>query len=283
MLTPAQSALMLYGVPPTAPKETPSVFREIFVKRERLLEDKYMDMLERIIKMRKDLEHGTKKDITGKEIDELLKNAQKYLERIQTLFENIDKKREKEDFTGLSMSAQSLLDEVLRASGKEPKQKLLQLKELIEANLIPVSCLRSLENIEHAKAEHEKGKLSKESFVKLFKEYRSCEKILQEYLDRKRSRDLQRAKIRVKHGTSFGELILLEKTAFVIDDIGKETPTIQRANVNSDGSLAKLEKSSFEELEKVLSTENIPDKVFVRAPIFKDLQKAFGKDVEIIL
>ncbi len=38
--TPSQAALMTYGLPPPAPKETPKVMEEVFVKKEKILEKK---------------------------------------------------------------------------------------------------------------------------------------------------------------------------------------------------------------------------------------------------
>jgi len=52
LLTPSQAALMMYGIPPTTPKETPEVMREILVKKEKLLEDEYVQTLELVLKTR---------------------------------------------------------------------------------------------------------------------------------------------------------------------------------------------------------------------------------------
>src|SRR3990167_7917988 len=55
-LNPSQAALMLYGIPPPTPKETVTLMEDIFVKKEKLLEKKYVDILERIRKYYKDFE-----------------------------------------------------------------------------------------------------------------------------------------------------------------------------------------------------------------------------------
>ena len=60
-------------------------------KKEKLLEENYVKILEKNIAVRKELEHGTKKELTGKEVDELLSNADKYLKRIKRLFTQIEK------------------------------------------------------------------------------------------------------------------------------------------------------------------------------------------------
>src|SRR5690606_20265345 len=64
--TPTQAALMLYGIPPPTPKETCELLRDVFVKKEKLLEEEYVKILENVIKVRKDIEHGTKTEVSGK-------------------------------------------------------------------------------------------------------------------------------------------------------------------------------------------------------------------------
>ena len=89
VLNPSQAALMLYGVNPPTPKETIQLMDDIFVKKEKLLEKKYITILANIRKWYKDLEHEAKKEISGKEIDELLKDSWDYLNRIRKLFDHI--------------------------------------------------------------------------------------------------------------------------------------------------------------------------------------------------
>ena len=54
-------------------------------------------IIEKNIQLRKTLEHGDKKDVSGKEVDELLNNAEDYLKRIKELFSQIEKRKEKEN------------------------------------------------------------------------------------------------------------------------------------------------------------------------------------------
>ena len=54
-------------------------------EKERLLEEKFVNTLEKVINIRKDIEHGTKQSITGKEIDTILEESEKYLKRIKRL------------------------------------------------------------------------------------------------------------------------------------------------------------------------------------------------------
>lgn len=287
ILTPSQAALMLHGVPPPAPKETASLMRQIFVQKEKLLEDKYIKTLEKIIETRKAIEHGEKKDMTGKEIDELLNESDKYLKRIKRLFTQIEKMKEEQDMVKIYETIVTIIRDVLRMEGIERIQdeEVVNLfeNELISQGKIPAKFLRILNEIVQAKKDYDEKKLTKNEVDKVQKDSNELVKFLVEYMQRKRGRELERAKIRVKHGSRYGEVILLDKDAFIIHDIDHEEKEISRAKIKEDGSLGTVQKSSVEELEKALATVEIPQKVFIKGSIFENLKNIFGKDVEILI
>ena len=136
MLNPAQAALMLYGLNPPTPKETINLLREIFVQKEKILEEKYVKNLEEIRKYYKDIEHGTVKDVKGAEIDRLLKGANEYLQRIKKLFTvletRFDTKKMKDVADEVESSAKELLEfyEVKSADINSGLKKLLQEKKI---------------------------------------------------------------------------------------------------------------------------------------------------------
>jgi uncharacterized protein (UPF0332 family)/predicted nucleotidyltransferase len=287
LLTPSQAALMLYGVAPPAPRETAELMKEIFVKKEKLMEEKFVKILENIIQVRKDIEHGTKKGITGKEIDQLLGDADKYLKRLKRLFSQIEKGKEEEDMVRIYDNIVTIIRDVLRMEGIEKVSDVAIVKtfedELIAQGKIPAKFLRSLNEIIKAKKDYDEKKLTKQEVEKVKKEVGAFVKFLVEYMQRKRGRELERAKIRVKHGNRFGEVLLLEDTAFIIHDIDHEEKEISKAKINPDGSLGTTQKSSLEDLEKALAKVQIPPKVFIKEPIFENLKDIFGKDVEVLV
>ena len=287
ILTPSQAALMLYGVPPPAPSETPDLMRDIFVKKEKLLEEEYIKILEKNIKIRKEIEHGDKKELTGKDIDELLDNAQKYLKRIKELFTQIEKIKEEDDMLKVYDTTVTLIRDVLKLEGKEKVDDLEIVKifedEMISQGKIPSKFLRILNSVINAKKDYDAKKLTKTEVEKVKKESREFIKFLVEYIQRKRGRELERTKIRVKHGNRYGEVILLGDIAYIIHDIDHEEKEISKASINPDGSLGTTQRSSIEELEKALTKIEIPPKVFIKEPIFENLKEIFGKDVEVLI
>ena len=287
ILTPSQAALMLHGVPPPAPKETATLMREIFVQKEKLLEDKFIKILEKVIDTRKAIEHGEKKEISGKEIDELLRESGKYLKRIKRLFTQIEKMKEEKDMIKIYETIVTIIRDVLRMEGIEKVEDVEVVKvfedELISQGKIPAKFLRILNEIIKAKKDYDDKKLTKMEVEMVKKDSNEFIKFIVEYMQRKRGREIERAKIRVKHGNKYGEVILLGHEAFIIQDIDSQEKQISRAKIKEDGSLGAVEKSSLEELEKSLAKVEIPPKVFIKEPIFEDLKNIFGRDVEILV
>ncbi len=288
IITPTQAAIMLYGIPPPTPKETPEVVREIFVKKEKLLEESHVNTLEAVIKLRKDLEHGDRKDIRGEEIDKLLGDCDKFLKRIGQLFKEIQQIKEEENIVRLYDTAVTMIRDALKLEGIEKVDDAELVStfedELISKNRIPAKYLRILNSIIKAKKDYEAKKLNRAEIEKVKKDSTEFTTALLEYIQRKRGREIERAKIRVKHGNNkFGEVVLLESDAFIVKDIDQPQKEVTRAKVTEEGGLAAVTESSPEEMEAALANKPIPPKTFIKEKLFEDLKRIFGKDVEILV
>ena len=286
-LTPSQAAIMMYGLPPPTPKETPDVLRDIFIKKEKMFEEEYVAILERILKTRKDIEHGDKKVVSGKEVDSLLEDSKKYLKRLNELFNQIEILKEEESVKHNYESIVTVVRDVLRLEGKEKISDSDILKtfetEIIHKGLIPEKYLRVLKDIIKAKKDYDNKKLSKTEVHDVNKNARDFIRFLVEYIQRKRGRELDRVKIRVKHGNKFGEVILLDKEVFIIHDIDSSDKDISKATLTPEGNFINIRESSLEDLEKSLTKIELPSKTFIKEPIFEHLKSIFGKDVEILV
>ena len=287
ILTPSQAALMLYGIAPPSPKETPELLEEIFVKREKLLEPEYIKILKDQIQLRKDLEHGTKKIVTGAELDKYVTNAEKYLKRINKLFKQIEKTKEEERMVDIYETIVTVVRDVLRLEGvkKLDDSEIVKFFEshLVNAGKVPEKYLRILKKVVKGKKDYDLKKLTKTEIGGVKKESRDFIRYMVEHMQRQRGRELERAKIRVKYGSKFGEVLLLDDNAFIIHDIDKKEKEVLKATIKEDGSLGPEGKSSMEELEKALAKVAIPLRVFIKGPIFQDLERIFGEKVEIML
>ncbi len=287
ILMPSQAAIMLYGLPPPTPKETPQIIREIFVDKEKMLEEKYVKTLEKVIKVRKDLEHGDIKAFSGSELDELLKASHEYLHRINKLFTSIDVKKEAEDVIKLYEDTVTIVRDAVMLDGvKEVGEQDLQRlfdKHVVSKGFVPQKCLRILKSMLKVKDEYKNGKITKTEVLQIKKDAKELIKIVVEYVQLKRGKELEKAKIRVKYGDRFGDIFLLGEHAYIIRDIDKHDGNVEKARITEHGGLESIKTSTSEEFEKAIMNLNIPPKVFIREKIFEDLKQIFGEKVEVLI
>jgi len=283
ILTPSQAALMLYGIPPPTPKDTPRLLREIFVEKEKIMEDKEVKILEKVIGIRKDLEHGEKKDVSGKEIDDMLKNCQEYLKKIRELFGSIERLKERESLQNLHDEVITVLRDILTQTGNQTiaEDDVEECFEhhLINTGKVPVKYLRTQKEL--AQAAKNPDKLSYPQVTKLRKSAFDLMRFLVEYLQRSRGMEVNRATVMVKRGSKFGKVMLLGNTAYVLLDADAKEKEYHKATINNDGSLGPIDKASLEEYEKSLAKITIPERVFLSAKLLESLERIFGKDIEI--
>lgn len=287
ILTPSQAALMLYGVPPPAPKETAKLMRELFVKKEKILEAKFVDILDKNIQIRKELEHGSKEKLTGKELDELVTNAEAFLKRIDKLFNEIQVLREKESILHIYDTILTVLKDSLKVVGvkKVPSKDLEKIfnEKLVRTGQVPDRFKRILKDALRIKKKYDDKKITKNDVESLRKISNELIKGMVEFIQRSRGKQLERAKIRVKHGDLYAEVLLLDKVAFIIHDIDADEKRITKAEITKEGGLVKYDESNLEELEHALAELEMPPKVFIKAPLFKNLEEIFGKKAEVLL
>jgi len=286
-LTTSQAAIMLYGLPPPTPKETPELLRQVFVKKEKLLEEKYVNTLEKALKIRKDIEHGTKKDVSGKEIDDLYSSSFKFLERMKKLFDEIQLLKEKDEMQKtydevIASARNALLLEGVEKIKDEDIPKLVK-EHLISKGKITSETQKMLQTVIKEKASFEKGKLTKTETTNAIKNARSIIRNLVEYIQRSRSKDLEKARIRVKYGNKYGEIIIIKNKMFIINNVDEPEKDIQTASIDSDSKISKVKSSNMQELEAALIDTKSFEKKFMKPEFFEELKRLFGKNVKLLI
>ena len=280
-LNPSQAALMLYGIPPTTPRETIQMMEDIFVKKEKMLEKKYVDILAKAVRTFKDIEHAKIKEIKGKEVDELTNEINEYLKRINKLFSDIEKRTEKKKVNDFYDSTIQIVEDVLKLENTKSNNVEAGFKKLCDKGIFPKSYLKILKDV--IKIKNEYNKLTKQEAEKIMRENAFFIRSLIEHIQRKKTIELERAKLRIKHGEKFGEVYLLDEVAYIIDDINSEDKKISKAQITPEGGLGSILDSNLIELEKAVANIKMPKKVFIKEKIFEDLRKIFGKDVEVMV
>jgi len=281
-LNPSQAALMLYGISPPTPKETIKLLEEVLVKKEKILEQRYVDILEKLRVFYKGMEHGKIKEITGAEVDKIIKDTEEYLKRIKKLFKQIEKKREKEGFNEFKDALMKITKEALASAKIKTTNLALAVKKYCQQEGLPESLANDYKLFEKTVKDFKANKITKSELEKVKRQLRNYIRILIEQMQRKKFLGIEKTKIRFKHGSKFGELILLEDQIFIIEDIGSKNKIIKKANLKKDGSLEKLEKTDSNELDNTLITKELLKQVSLKAKTIESLKTLYGDKLEIM-
>ena len=200
-LSPSQALLMLYGLPPPNVKETVKEMKKIFYEKEKMLEKKYIDILEKIaIKYWKGYEHGDIKEVSGKEIDELMKDAEAYMKRLKELREDIEKRAQEKTITETYDNVFKILKHLF---GKKTEQQLIKNfeKELINKGRADPKNLHVLKELIDAKKRYKtKKKPSKYEVEDIRKNASYLINQLIEYGQRCELSDIKKTQIRISYG-----------------------------------------------------------------------------------
>lgn len=273
--TPTQGVLMLYGLAPPNVYETVKQFKEVFVIKEKLVEQKYADILEEIIiNIWKKYEHGKLKpgDISGKELDRLSKNAVDYIKRLKELREQIEKRIQEKSIKQIYNDVFGMLGSLLKK-----KSEALILKEfdekIIQKGRLPPRFLDNLKLISKtkrdiAKTEAKSNKKKDNLTLKQSRNVDNARKLateittaLAEYTQRCELAVLEKSRFLIKTKETSAEIFFLANTFIVQDSkiqkifgnkLVKSNPKeLQEQLVAGKGKETKINFNSLETLEKI--------------------------------
>ena len=273
VITPSQALLMLYGLPPPTPKQTVKEMEKIFLEKEKMIEKKYIVILEKIVGLYKDYEHEKLKEISGTEVDKLLKDTEDYLKRLKELKEQIEKRTQEKTIMQVYDDIFSLLETIL---GKKSQEKMIADFEmqLIKTGKLSENSLRILKDIVHAKSEFKKGKSSAHKIEDARKGAAILINELIDYSQRKDLAILDKTKMRLKYLDSgkekSAELIAANGNVFLI----RENQIKKITN--------KIEDTNLEELSKSVEEQKTKKGVQIGNHVFEILRKELG-NFEIVL
>jgi len=246
IITPTQALLMLYGLPPSNIKETVKEFKAVFVDKEKLIEKKYADILEEIvITYYKGYEHQKISEVSGKEVDKLLKDFEDYLKRLKELREDLEKRMMEKNFEEIYENVFKLMNALF---GKKAESSLIgdYEKEVVNKGKGNPKFIHTLKELIDMKKKYKTKKApSKYDFETLRKDSVYLVQELIEYGQRKELGLLQKTKVVItydKKGKDHHAELLLTKPVFLID--GNDIKKIEGK---------KILKSDMNEMNQVLS------------------------------
>jgi predicted nucleotidyltransferase/uncharacterized protein (UPF0332 family) len=150
MLNSSQAVLMYLGKQVPDPKNTPKAVKEYLVDTK-LLPKSYLDLLEEVIKFRKDVEHKKIKSISGEKVDEWLKKAEKYVRKMEKIYRNLQNQKKKMLIDrNYEVLLKSTIYTLKKLNKLPPNPKDLPKaikKELIDKNYLPKSYLETFDKV----------------------------------------------------------------------------------------------------------------------------------------
>jgi len=267
--TPAQALLMLNGCPPpNAKKELVRDFKKEFLDTK-MIEKKYVDFMEKVIEMWKDYEHEKIKEISGEEIDKLLKETEDFLKRLKELRIQIDKKAQENTIKKVYSDTMNLLISIF---GKKSQAQLVEdfEKNLVKKGKMTQQHLRILRNIISARAEFKRGKLNAHKVDDARKEASILINDLIEFSQRCDLVTLEKERMKLKFKDGFGELLISGEKTFLF----KDNKVFNITN--------KVENSNMDEVSKAVESQKDKKETRFDSKVFEMIKKEFG-EFEIIL
>ena len=274
VITPSQALLMLYGLPPPTPKQVVSEMKNIFVDKEKMLEKKYLDILENIvIHYYKGYEHGKIKKVSGKEVDKLLGDMESYIKRMKELREQIEKRTSEKTIEQIYKDVFELLGQLTK---QKLQTKIIQFfeKDFVKFGKFTHQHLRILNDVVKARADFKKGKLDSHKVDSARKNASILINDLIEYSQRCELISLDKGKMIIKYkdnGTDrTSELLNCENVSFLFKD--------NKVKKLTD----KIEDADIDEVTKAIEKQKGKREVQVNPKVFELLKRELG-GFEIVL
>ncbi len=219
-ITSSQAAIMLYGLPPPVPKETASLMRDLFVKKEKMIDDKHVRTFEKVMKLRKSIERNTKTKVSGKEIDELYADCHEYLKAMKVLFEKIEVQKSEENISKVSQDLDNVLIELRKTFGIGKDVGVVEvLKQLERENKIPMGVGSHYADFCKMRDAYVKKKVIKKEIDKAIGLGRIIIRHLVDSIHRRKSLDVAGSKVRIKKDDLVAEMVFSKEGVVLFKDL----------------------------------------------------------------
>jgi predicted nucleotidyltransferase/uncharacterized protein (UPF0332 family) len=288
MLNPSQAALMLYGVPPMTPAETPILLKKVFVSND-MLQRKYANWLGDMINLRKGLESGRMKmsDFDSKLLREQSERVERFIKRMTMLFEQIRDEKFAEDIEKMDYVMNQSISRAFRAADIKPPKRAVYdsfKRKFIDTGLMNRDEWETIKYFENVKKQFHKKKLTKQelSLAKgMLEDFIRDVDFYVKHPEVKKTKKI-RAHVRFRHSKGIGDLWVIDNTAFIIPNIKHPEIRIFKGELVGKGKIDKISKTTFESFMRFKS-KAAPFKEQQLADDTIDSLRVLFQDVEIIL
>jgi predicted nucleotidyltransferase len=264
VVTPTQALMMLAGHGPPVPKVLVAEVKKVLVDEEKLMTAKDLKTLEKVVKLFKDYEHGTLKNISGKEIDSLYEESRAYVKKMKELRDKLEKRMQEHEAERIHTEVFDLMKKVFGNKNQEALMKEFE-KDMVKTGKVPARMLEVLKNVAKLKQKVKSKKLLQNEMQNYSREASGLTDALTEYTQRKELVSVEKGIMQIMVGDNKAEIVATDEGFFVI-----EVEKIRKV------AGKKLVDSSKEELEKALKDTKDRLKFALPVEVLDVIKKELG-------
>ena len=265
VVTPTQALMMLAGHAPPVPKTIVAEVKEALVDKEKVMNMKELSTLEKVVKYYKDYEHGKLKEISGKEIDELKKEADEYMKKMKAIREKLEIKMQEHLIEKFHAEMEKMLKNLF---GNKSQNDLIEsLKnELVKKGKLQPRMIEIANQVLKIKRKVKSKKLTQTELQRISRDANDLISALAEYSQRKELVSAEKGIIQILYSGKKGELVLTDFGVFFV----------------SESEMKKIWKKDFldsnkTELEDAISKTRDRLQVKLSSEVLNALKKELGE------
>jgi predicted nucleotidyltransferase/uncharacterized protein (UPF0332 family) len=281
--TPTQGALMLLGFPPPPPKKLGDAIRKHLVKPG-LIEEKYAKVWDRIITLRKDIEHGKIKEVDAIVVAKLLADTKDYLKRLDKMFNEIEKKKICEEMEFLYEKTVEDCHASLAMLGIKATKATIFTKFKTELVDRKFASQRYYQLIERIKILRKNCDTTRENISSLSFEQDKLARDVFNIIRAEHGQKIEKFKISAQYnaGKSTAAVWLFTDEVFIIRDTNDPNTAILKYSIEADGSFEGRKESNLGAIENKLKKFSGTPTTMTKKTI-DSLKEVLGDDVKLVI
>jgi len=266
VVTPTQAMMMLAGHAPPVPKTIVQEVKEFLVEKEKLMTEKELKTLEKVVKAYKDYEHGTLKEISGNEVDELLKEGMDYVKRMKEMRASLEKRMQEHQAESLNKEVFDLMKKIFGNKGQEALISDFE-DNMVKKGRVPERMLNVAKEISKLKLKVKGKGVPQSEMQRYARDSSDLVNVLTEYSQRKELVSMEKGVAKINFEKGWAEVVATDEGVFAVTQDGK----IKRFNEN------KFVDSDRTSLEKALKETKERTQFSLPSEIVDALKKEYGK------
>ena len=264
VITPMQALMMMAGHAPPVPKTMVEEVKKEFFEKEKIISSKELKILEKVVKLFKDYEHGKLQSISGAEIDTLLKEANEYDKKIKQMRTKLEAKIVEHTAESVHKELFNLLKNIF---GNHSETQLLSKfeKEMIKSGKMPSRYLPIVKEVSKIKILVKKKKMSQNEIDYIRRNAEDLISKLVEYMQRRELSKVEKGVMQLTYNGKKAELVLTHRDVFLV-----ENGIIKKVGTHS------LVDSNAQELQQALADGLDAKDTKLSSHVLEILKKSLG-------